>query len=197
MTREFWKNIWDAKGKSDSSDLLYLNGYEHLNIDFNSNAICSKIIDIMNIKPGERVLEVGCGAGFLARELQEYGYVGVDYSEFLINKHQQLFENHDVKVAEGKSLPFSDKSFDKVFCFGVMQYFPNRQYADASLGEMKRVAKDSIFLGDLKVEATRQEHFVYPQRDLKDQGFQFTECLYVPNDVERYNAFLELKNDLE
>ena len=181
MTKEFWKKVWDAKGESASNDLLYLDGYEHLNIDFNSDTICDKIVATMNISPGDRVLEVGCGAGFLARELQVYDYV----------------ENHTVMVAEGCSLPFDDGSFDKVFCFGVMQYFPSRDYADKALDEMKRVARSSIFLGDLKIAATRQEHFVYPQNDLEEQGYQFTECLYVPNDVERYNAFLELENDLE
>jgi ubiquinone/menaquinone biosynthesis C-methylase UbiE len=197
MTKEFWKKVWDAKGESASNDLLYLDGYEHLNIDFNSDTICDKIVATMNISPGDRVLEVGCGAGFLARELQVYDYVGVDYSQSLINKHAELFENHTVMVAEGCSLPFDDGSFDKVFCFGVMQYFPSRDYADKALDEMKRVARSSIFLGDLKIAATRQEHFVYPQNDLEEQGYQFTECLYVPNDVERYNAFLELENDLE
>ena len=151
----------------------------------------------MDIKKGDRVLEVGCGAGYLARELQEYYYIGVDYSQALVEKHRALFPEHTVFVAQASTLPFKEDLFDKVFCFGVVQYFPDKVYADIALEEMKRVAKDSIFLGDLKTKATREEHFVYPKEELEKKNFEFSECLYLASDVERFNAFLELKNDLE
>ena len=189
MSKLFWKDIWDSKGNSDSEDLLYLDGYEHLDIDFNSVSICDKIIQIMDIQKGDRILEVGCGAGYLARELQKYDYIGVDYSKPLVEKHKHLFPKHAVQVAQAGSLPFEENSFDKVFCFGVVQYFPDREYADLALSEMKRVARHSIFLGDLKTRPTRKEHFVYPKDELADSGFEFSECLYLASDVERFNAF--------
>ena len=33
---DFWKDIWDSKGRSDSKDLLWLCGREHLDIPWNS-----------------------------------------------------------------------------------------------------------------------------------------------------------------
>ena len=40
----FWKKIWDEKGRSDSTDLLYLCGWEHLGIPIDSKMIVDKII---------------------------------------------------------------------------------------------------------------------------------------------------------
>ena len=67
---DFWKDIWDTKGDSTSTDLLFLDGYEHLNIEFNSQDLCKKIARLGQFEYGEKILEVGCGCGFLARECQ-------------------------------------------------------------------------------------------------------------------------------
>lgn len=188
-TRKFWKDIWDKKGLSNSTDLLYLDGYDHLEVDFDSNLICKKIIDIMQIKKSETILEVACGAGFLSREFQKnYKYVGVDYSRFIIEKHKSLFPDHEVFTAPANNLPFEDMSFDNVFCFGLFQYLPDKKYADQVISEMKRVTKKSIFLGDLKDEKTRPEHFVYPSSELQEKGYEIFPCVYDHKDVARFNA---------
>ena len=188
MTSSFWKDIWDSKGLSESTDLLYLDGYEHLNIDFNSRDICKKIVSLMDITQGDSILEVACGAGFLAQNLQEFGYVGVDYSRSIIQKHKDIFPSHNVLVAEADKLPFGDNSFDNVFCFGLFQYLPDVTYAQNVITEMKRVSKKIIFLGDLKSTKTRKEHFVFPKQELARQNFIFSQCLYDAKDAERYNA---------
>ena len=71
----FWKKIWDEKGRSDSTDLLYLCGWEHLGIPIDSKMIVDKIISKLDIKSGDSILEVGCGAGFLSREFKDFDYV--------------------------------------------------------------------------------------------------------------------------
>ena len=197
--KQFWKNIWDKKGSDDNFDLLYLDGYEHLKIDFSSKEICKKIISLANIQPSDSILEVACGAGFLARELQSYSYVGVDYSSSLIKKHKILFPDHLVSVGEANKLDYDDESHDVVFCFGLFQYLPDREYAEQVIYEMTRVAKKGVFLGDLKTKKTRDEHFVYPASLLEEKGFTISQCVYDANDVERFNAFREKGNthDLE
>ena len=155
MTNNFWREIWDSKGRSDSNDLLFLDGYEHLTQRFDSKEISDRILQELNASAGDTILEVGCGAGFLARELQNFKYIGVDYSGPIIEKHKELFPHHNVMVSEASSLPFADDAFDHVFCYGLFQYLPDRHYADKTIQEMERVCKGGIFLGDLKSEKTR------------------------------------------
>lgn len=51
----------------------------------------------MNIRPGQRVLEVGCGAGAIAQSLQKVvpgiHYVGTDRSPTLVKKHIAILGN--------------------------------------------------------------------------------------------------------
>lgn len=116
----FWKNVWDSKGNSDSENLLFLDGYEHLGIDFSSKKITDDIISTLQIPIGSSILEVGCGCGFLSQEFSgKYNYVGIDYSDSIIKKHKSLF-NHEVYTCNANNLFFEDKSFDYVF---VMVFF--------------------------------------------------------------------------
>ena len=188
--KQFWKNVWDSKGAADSADLLFLDGYDHLDIPFDSKQICDRIIELTNTKARSSILEVGCGAGFLARELQHYQYVGIDYSQSLIDKHLYLFPAHKVSMSEANCLPFKDGSFDLVFSFGVFQYFPNKTYADESIAEMCRVSNDIVFLGDLKAQATRDTHFVYPLEELNQNNYDTSPCIYDPKNKDRFNISL-------
>jgi ubiquinone/menaquinone biosynthesis C-methylase UbiE len=73
---------------------------------------------------GHRVLDVGCGPGYLLEELLRYNVslTGCDLSSEMI----ELAKNrlHGVKLcqADAASLPFPDKSFDFVFSLGVLPY---------------------------------------------------------------------------
>lgn len=185
---KFWKKIWDTKGSSNSQDLLYLDGYDHLEHRFNSKQIANSILKQLDVDENNSILEVACGAGFLAREMQHLNYTGVDYSEPIIIKHKSIFPDHNVLVSESSALPFGDNQFDYVFCFGLFQYLPNREYADKTITEMNRVCKKKMFLGDLKSEKTRDTHFVYPLDTLIEMGYVITRCLYDKEDKTRYNA---------
>ena len=158
----FWKKVWNSKGESNSVDLLFLDGYEHLECNFSSQQIVQEISNSLKIKKTDRVLEVACGCGFLSREFQRLCiYVGVDYSKPIIEKHKKLF-NHEVYVCESNKLFFDDNSFDHVLCYGLFQYLPNMEYAEQTIAEFDRVSKNGIYLGDLKKTRTRAQHFVYP-----------------------------------
>jgi len=189
---KFWKRIWDLKGNSDSQDLLYLDGYDHLSHKFDSKLIADNIIGQLEAGEGSSILEVACGAGFLAREMQNLDYTGIDYSESLISKHRDMFPNHNVLVSESSALPFKDNQFDYVFCFGLFQYLPNKEYADKTIAEMNRVCRKKVFLGDLKNEKTRDTHFVYPLDTLVNMGYIVTRCLYDKEDQTRYNALRDI-----
>jgi SAM-dependent methyltransferase len=93
---------------------------------------------------GERVLEIGCGAGVdLARFAKGGALVtGVDLAKSAVdlaeaNFRQQGLEG-EFRVADGEQLPFPDNAFDVVYAHGVVQYTANPRRL---VGEAWRVLK--------------------------------------------------------
>lgn len=86
---------------------------------------------------GRRVLEVGCGAGRFTEVVLDAGatVVSVDYSRAV----DACAANHrgragfNVLQADMYRLPLPPASFDRVFCFGVLQHTPDVHEAFRSL----------------------------------------------------------------
>lgn len=78
------------------------------------------LIDFISAQAGDRVLDVGCGTGFLIREiaahLRQGHFVGLDLDADLLAAARQLSTGHEIEYVEGSvySLPFTDGSFDLV-----------------------------------------------------------------------------------
>jgi SAM-dependent methyltransferase len=77
---------------------------------------------------GQKVLEVGCGAGTDLIRFAKGGAIvtGVDLSASAIALARQNFEQQglqaDLREADGEHLPFPDNTFDLVYAHGVVQY---------------------------------------------------------------------------
>lgn len=93
---------------------------------------------------GANVLEVGSGAGrFTQVVLQETDarLYSVDYSSAVEANYENNGTHHDrltLIQASVYELPFAEKQFDKVFCFGVLQHTPDFQRAVRALASMVR-----------------------------------------------------------
>ena len=93
---------------------------------------------------GKLVLDVGCGSGlFFGVAAQADVVVGVDVSRKLLLKakeHARETQNAFVLQADADHLPFSDRCFDNVFAFTMLQNMPN---PDVTLSELRRVIKSN------------------------------------------------------
>jgi SAM-dependent methyltransferase len=81
---------------------------------------------------GKNILEVGCGAGRFSKVVLEHTkgtLYSVDYSDSvtanMTNNGQIAPSRFHLFQASIYELPFPDNSFDKVFCFGVLQHTPD------------------------------------------------------------------------
>ena len=78
---------------------------------------------------GDLVLEAGCGAGRFTRILAESGcnLISFDYST-AVDVSQSMncnFKNVAFFQADILDMPFGDNTFDRVFCYGVLQHTPD------------------------------------------------------------------------
>jgi ubiquinone/menaquinone biosynthesis C-methylase UbiE len=91
------------------------------------------------LAPGADVLDVGCGAGRHLVPLVRNGFraVGADLSEQAL---ALLDPRYSRVVADVQRLPFSDRSFDAVTCYGVLQHLTLAGRVKA-VGELFRVLR--------------------------------------------------------
>jgi 2-polyprenyl-3-methyl-5-hydroxy-6-metoxy-1,4-benzoquinol methylase len=84
-------------------------------------------------RPGEKILDIGCGTGwFAAAVASQYGaeVLGIDASDYAINEARRRYgdiDNLGFQVCDALLIEYED-TFDKVSCLDVLEHF---SYEDA------------------------------------------------------------------
>jgi SAM-dependent methyltransferase len=139
IAKKFGKDYWDGDRKV---------GYGGMRYDGRWRAVADLLRDHYKLKAGDRVLDVGCGKGFLLYDLMQsvpgIEVAGLDISQYAIDNAVEGVKPF-LKQGHAKKLPFGDKSFDLVisittlhnlYCFDL---FP-------ALQEIERVAKKDKYI---------------------------------------------------
>lgn len=118
------------------------------------------IVDSLNVKPDQQILDLGCGTGILfdmlRRRVGDNGSVtGVDFSFEMAQKACRNFPFANVNVvdADVTSLPFRDGTFDIAVAFASFPHFSDQQKA---LDEIHRVLKPASRLYIIHLASSRE-----------------------------------------
>jgi arsenite methyltransferase len=192
LQQEF--NRWAAAGEGEKM--------EHHHLD-----ITQKTMGLMNLRPGNRVLDLGCGAGWATRLLarsvagedQSGRVVGLDVSDEMIALAQassKAFANVRYIVGSAQQIPWRDNFFDKVLSVESFYYYRDQEQV---LEELFRVSapggglfilinlyRDNPFslqwVDKLRVPVEVRSSSEYVEM-LKEHGFERVESMQVPDDT--------------
>ena len=139
---------WDRDGARDEHDLL-ADFLEDVAATETIQTALSRSVAAMRLRPGDRVLDVGCGTGVIfpeiARALGSSGrIIGIDHGAgFLADAKQRAVDGgfgNQVDLFEGDAhaLPFQEGSFDAAHTERVLIHLHD---PDRALAEMVRVTK--------------------------------------------------------
>jgi SAM-dependent methyltransferase len=123
-------------------------GYGGYRYDGRWIPVAEDIVKHFNLKPGNRVLDVGCAKGFLVKDLMKacpgLEAFGLDISEYaLLNCEPEVVGRLHLGSAE--KLPFPDKSFDAVISINTIHNL-DRPDVIRAVHEIERLAPGRGFI---------------------------------------------------
>jgi ubiquinone/menaquinone biosynthesis C-methylase UbiE len=137
IAQKFGKDYFDGDRKYGYGGYYYDGRWKKVVLDF---------IKYYKLKPGDKVLDVGCAKGFLVKDFLDRGInaYGIDISSYAIaNCHKDVVTR--VKVANAKLLPFPDKSFRLVISINTLHNLTKLDCAVA-IKEIMRVSKKHSYI---------------------------------------------------
>jgi ubiquinone/menaquinone biosynthesis C-methylase UbiE len=148
VAKQYDKDYWDGDRRYGYGGYKYMPG--------RWKPVAEKLIKIYNLNSKSKVLDIGCGKGYLLHEMKllipDLGITGVDSSDYGIknakNEMKPFIHKHKVE----DKLPYEDKVFDLVISLGVFHNL-RVQELKVALSEMDRVGRQ----GYLMLESYRNE----------------------------------------
>jgi len=122
------------------------DGYEDFIKDKGLSYIKRKQVSMLEVKPGNIVLDVGCGRGELLYNCLSKGAVaiGIDYSSSSVEISQETLKGEGRSIvlrASADSLPFAGNSIDRIIMGDVLEHISPEE-ARRFISETSRVLKE-------------------------------------------------------
>jgi protein-L-isoaspartate(D-aspartate) O-methyltransferase len=144
---------WDFDYWDGDRRICY-GGYKY--IEGRWEKVAKAIADHYGLKPGDKILDVGCGKGFLLYDFTKVvpglELWGIDISEYAIAHAKEEIKDR-LQVGNATALPYPDHFFDLVISINALHTLHNYDLEKA-LKEIERVGKKNKYIC---VESYRNE----------------------------------------
>lgn len=152
VAKQYGADYWDGDRRFGYGGYRYMPG--------RWKPVAEALIRTYRLGPGSRVLDVGCGKGFLLHEMlllePELQVRGFDISAHGIHCSSDLVKPHLFLHQAQSAYPFADREFDLVISLGTLH---NLRLFDlkAALTEIERVGQHAYVM----VESYRNEQEMF------------------------------------
>ena len=148
LAKKWSYDYWDGDRRINYGGYNYING--------RWEKVARIMAEHYGLKAGDRVLDIGCGKGFLLYDFTKVvpgiEVYGIDISDYAINNSKEEIKAF-LTVGNAIDLPYNDHEFDFVFSINTLHNLYNFELEKA-LMEINRVAKTNKYIC---VESYRNE----------------------------------------
>lgn len=150
------------------------------------NQMITNIISYLNSEKNIKILDAGCGTGYLSSKLSEIGYdvYSVDYSKNALDILSKRVNGAKIYHADlSKELFFNDNMFDEIVCVNAL-YSIGTQSINSVMAEFYRILKKggTIVVTDPKKNFSNFKIFLSDLNLLKrNEGLFFTGYFLIKN----------------
>ena len=141
-------DYWDGDRKICYGGYRYMEG--------RWEKVARAMVEHYGIKPGDKIMDVGCGKGFLlydfTKVVSDLELHGIDISQYAIANAKEEIKDR-LQVGNATSLPYPDNYFDFVFSITTLHNL-HCYDLDKALREIERVSKRAKYIC---VESYRNE----------------------------------------
>ncbi|MVN20599.1 class I SAM-dependent methyltransferase [Mucilaginibacter arboris] len=151
-------------------------------------------LQLLEPKPGEHILDLGCGSGYLTNVIREEGAIvlGVDSSAEMIEKAKQSYPQTEFKVADATDLGY-DASFNAVFSNAVLHWIKAKNQPKMMNAVFKALKPGGRFVAEMGGKGNVEKMISALKNILDRYGYKQQsqmEYLFFPS-VGEYTSMLE------
>jgi trans-aconitate methyltransferase len=169
------KDRWDSSLYDDRHSFVWKAG--------------SALLDMLDPKPGERILDVGCGTGHLTAQIAERGaeVLGLDASLSMVAQARQNFPKLKFQLADARDFHV-DAPFDAVFSNAALHWV---REPEAAIACMARALKPgSRLVLEMGGQGNIAEIMAASETVLRGAGYKAQHLWYFPS-IGEYCSLLE------
>ena len=141
IAKKYQKAYWDGQRRFGYGGYKYISG--------RWKNVAKDLIRIYKLKAGSKILDVGCGKGFLLYEMQliepNLNILGFDISRYAINHAKKEVKSNLFIHKAQDPFSFEDNEFDLVFSLGTLHNLYLYQLKSC-LSEIERVGKKKYIM---------------------------------------------------
>ena len=157
-------------------------------------SIAFRMLELINLKKREKILDVGCGTGYTMNVLISEGYKveGIDLMQGMVDEARK--NGFNVKKGDMKNLSKTiSKKYNTIISISAFQWIKEQDIKEVAKSFYKALEKDGNLI--IQYYPKSKKHLLQTLKTFKENGFSGNEIIDNENDPRKRLVFLILKKE--